>query len=185
MCCMLMIALPLVLGRGAKNPNTLGKFLFQLPDQKKTNHAKTQIWKLHESDPREFGVVLGVVFADFPQPTIGEVKRHDEVATKAHRISALPAAIPLRSKLAGAILTPRQVWDQLVTGRSNHTVFQNWAKILRFACLRHPGGRSSRSLEPLFRWGKRGDLGFVGVQRVLSGLHEWWVKSGRFFRSLL
>ena len=74
------------------------------------------------------------------------------------RHTVLPAAIPLHSKLAGAILTPRQVWDQLVAGRSYHTVFKNWAKILRCACLRHPGGRSSRSLELLFRgtpWGLR------------------------------
>ena len=53
----------------------------------KTNHAKTQIWKLHERDPREFGVVLGAVFVALPQPTVGEVKRHDEVVTKAHRIA--------------------------------------------------------------------------------------------------
>lgn len=33
----------------------------------------------------------------------------------------------------------------------------------------------------MFQWGHRGDLEFVGVQRVLSGLHEWWVKSGQFF----
>ena len=90
----------------------------------------------------------------------------------------MPIAIAQRGDLAKAMLTTKQVWSQFITGRRTEEVHKNWAQTFRRACLHHPGGRSSRSLEKVLRWGHLSDLDLTGCQRFLSTLHSWWVRVG-------
>lgn len=115
-----------------------------------------------------------------------EQERLKQVEATAERIGTLPVAISTRSAVANCMLAPKAVWDQFITGRKGPG-HGSWKQIYRKAAMGcfHPGGRASRDLELVSRWGHVVDLGFLACQRYLVSLQKWWWVFGRHVRGPL
>ena len=150
----------------------------------KGNAGKMQVWSLN--DDSQAGFVLGVVKSSGQDTHRKEQERLKQVEATAERIGTLPVAISTRSAVANCMLAPKAVWDQFITGRKGPG-HGSWKQIYRKAAMGcfHPGGRASRDLELVSRWGHVADLGFLACQRYLVSLQKWWWVFGRHVRGPL
>ena len=137
------------------------------------NASKTQVWSLN--NPQESGVVLGCILSDGEAVHGKELERITAVHKIASRINLLPCSVAIR---LSALMLLLRCFPAKQFGTITHDP-SAWRMLFRKACVGgQNGGRASRHLEFLARWGHRGDVSFLATQRLLATLNSWWDRVG-------
>ena len=141
----------------------------------KNNNSKTQIWEL--KNPVHHGFVLGMTFGNGSLQSAQETERYDVSLKIGQRIRCLPTSTAVRCAVSSAMVAAKAVWNQGITGRFLPTKeLQTWQQACRKTCMSHPGGRASRPLEQILRFGHTSDLVLFACQRFLSSLNDWYLR---------